>query len=41
MDKAFGEALRFAKANGVEIFAYDCQVGETFITLKSEIKIIL
>jgi len=41
MDKAFGEALRFAKANGVEVFAYDCEVGETFITLKSEIKIIL
>lgn len=41
MDKAFGEALRFAKANGVEAFAYDCEVGETFITLKDEIKIIL
>lgn len=41
MDKAFGEALRYAKANGVEVFAYDCEVGETFITLKSEIKIIL
>lgn len=41
MDKAFGEALRYAKANGVEIFAYDCSVSETSITLKNEIKIIL
>jgi sugar fermentation stimulation protein A len=41
MDKAFGEALRFAKANGVEVFAYDCFVSESSITLKSQIKIIL
>ena len=38
MDKAFGEALRFAEASGVDVFAYDCAVDETFITLKSEIK---
>ena len=41
MDKAFGEALRFAKANGVEVFVHDCEVGETFITLKNKIKIVL
>ena len=41
MDKAFGEALRFAKANGVDVFAYDCWVSENLITLKSEIKILL
>ncbi len=41
MDKAFGEALRYAKENGVDIFAYDCQVGEDFINMKDKVKIIL
>ena len=41
MDKAFGDALRFAKAEGVEVFAFDCAVSETSITLKNEIKILL
>lgn len=39
MDKKFGEALRLAKENGVDIFAYDCEVGEDNITLKDEVKI--
>lgn len=39
MDKPFGEALRFAKENGVDIFAYDCKVGENFITLNQEVEI--
>jgi sugar fermentation stimulation protein A len=39
MDKPFGKALRFAKENGVDIFAYDCKVGENFITLHQEVEI--
>jgi len=39
MDKKFGEALRFAKKNGVHILAYDCTVGESFIKLKDQIQI--
>lgn len=41
MDKDFGEALRLAKENGVDIFAYNCKVGENFITLKDEVKIVM
>ena len=26
MDSAFGEALRLAYKNGVDIFAYDCKI---------------
>lgn len=40
-DKAFGDALRLAYKNGVDIFAYDCSIGENFITLKNRIRIIL
>lgn len=39
MDKAFGEALRFAAANGVDIFAYDCKLGENYITLNESVEI--
>ncbi|MBC2399933.1 DNA/RNA nuclease SfsA [Clostridium tetanomorphum] len=39
MDKAFGDALRLAYKKGVELFAYDCNVGEKFITLKDKVKI--
>ncbi|CAB1262807.1 DNA/RNA nuclease SfsA [Clostridium sp. MT-14] len=39
MDKEFGENLRYAKQNNVEIFAYDCDVGEHFITLRDEVKV--
>lgn len=39
MDSKFGEALRFAKENGVHILAYDCTVGENFIKLKDQINI--
>jgi sugar fermentation stimulation protein A len=38
-DKAFGEALRYAYNNGIDIFAYDCKVGENFITLNEEVEI--
>lgn len=41
MDKEFGEALRYAKSKGVDIFAYECEVGDDFITLSKEVKIIL
>lgn len=39
MDKKFGEALRFAKENGVHILAYDCIVDENIITLRNEVQI--
>lgn len=39
MDRKFGEALRLAGKNGVDIFAYDSYVGENFITLKDEVEI--
>jgi sugar fermentation stimulation protein A len=41
MDSKFGEALRLAKKNGVDILAYDCSVGEKFITLDKEVTIVL
>lgn len=41
MDKNFSEALVLANKEGVDIFAYECDVGEDFITLKKEVKIIL
>lgn len=41
MDKEFGEALRLANKNGVDIFAYECKVGERFITLDKEVNVIL
>lgn len=39
MDKDFGIALRMAKSNGVDVMAYNCKVGENFITLSNEIQV--
>lgn len=36
-DKPFAEALRYAYSMGVDIFVYDCKVGENYITLNKEI----
>ncbi|MBU3114833.1 DNA/RNA nuclease SfsA [Clostridium lacusfryxellense] len=41
MDVAFGESLRLAFNSGVDIFAYECEVGEEFITLSKAVEIIL
>ncbi|MHC1682029.1 MAG: DNA/RNA nuclease SfsA [Clostridiaceae bacterium] len=41
MDKAFGEALRLAKKNKVDVFVYQCDIGEDFLTLSEEVKLIL
>jgi sugar fermentation stimulation protein A len=41
MDGAFGESLRLAYKNGVDIFAYECEVGEKFITLSKEVQVVL
>jgi len=41
MDASFGEALRLAFKNGVDIFAYECSVGENFITLNKNVEIVL
>lgn len=40
-DKAFGDALRFAKENNVDIFAYSCKVTEKSIELDKPVEIIL
>lgn len=39
MDKPFGEALRYAAACGVDIFAYNCFLGENYITLNESIEV--
>ncbi|MCT8978738.1 DNA/RNA nuclease SfsA [Clostridium sp. CX1] len=39
MDKNFGEALRYAKRKGVHVLAYDCFVGEKFITIKDLVEV--
>ncbi len=41
IDPDFGEALRLAVSEGVEIFAYRCEVTETSVKLKEQINIIL
>jgi sugar fermentation stimulation protein A len=41
MDGAFGKALRLAFKNDVDIFAYECEVGEDFITLSKSVEIVL
>lgn len=38
-DRKFGDALRRAAASGVDVFAYDCILGENYITLNKEIPI--
>ena len=40
-DPKFGESLRKAKSEGVDIFAYSCKVNEEGITLDKPIEIIL
>ena len=40
-DSKFGEALRAAKAAGVDIFAYNCLVTEESIEINQEVEIIL
>ncbi|MEG1257286.1 DNA/RNA nuclease SfsA [Clostridium sp.] len=41
MDKEFADTLRFAKVNGVDIYAYECSVGENFIELTNAIEVLL
>ncbi|MCY6355998.1 DNA/RNA nuclease SfsA [Clostridium sp. ZS2-4] len=41
MDKNFGNALRLAHKNGVDIFVYNCKVGENYIELDTTVDIIL
>lgn len=41
MDKAFGEALRYARNNGVDLYAYNSIVTENSITLNKRIQLIL
>ena len=40
-DKEFGEALRFAKENGVDIFAYNCIVTQEGIEINKPVEIII
>lgn len=40
-DKSFGEALRYAKENGVDVFAYNCKITEESIEINNEVTIIL
>lgn len=39
MDKAFGEALRYACDSGVDVYAYECTVTENSITLNREVQV--
>lgn len=41
MHKAFGDILKEANLSGVNIIAYDCNVGESFITINEEVKVVL
>lgn len=41
MDKNFGNALRLAHKNEVDIFAYKCKVGENYIELDEKVDITL
>lgn len=41
MDEDFSEALRFAEKNGVCVMAYNCKIGEKFITLDNTIPVVL
>jgi sugar fermentation stimulation protein A len=40
-DRQFGEALREASENGVDLYAYNCDVGENHITLLESVPILL
>lgn len=37
MDKVFGNALRYAHENGVDVLAYECKVTENSITLNKQV----
>ncbi|WP_238882245.1 DNA/RNA nuclease SfsA [Clostridium sp. YIM B02551] len=39
MDPKFGEAVKFAKKNGVDIYAYSCKVTEKSIEILKEIEV--
>jgi sugar fermentation stimulation protein A len=39
MDKAFGEALRLASRNGVDIYSYECKVTESSIVLDKAVEV--
>ncbi|MGE5629190.1 MAG: DNA/RNA nuclease SfsA [Solirubrobacterales bacterium] len=41
MDKHFGKALREAHENGVDIFAYNCDVGENYISILHRVPVLL
>lgn len=41
MDEKFAKALRLANKNGVDIFVYDCKVGENYIELNNSIRIVI
>ncbi|NMM64118.1 DNA/RNA nuclease SfsA [Clostridium sp. P21] len=41
MDMDFANALRFAHKKGVHVMAYNCKVGENFITLDQSIPVVL
>lgn len=41
MDSDFGKALRYAKNNGVDVMAYECDLGPEHITLKKEVEVVL
>ncbi|WP_298840300.1 DNA/RNA nuclease SfsA [Clostridium sp.] len=41
MDEAFGETLRLAYKSGVDIFVYECEVGENHITLSKSVEFVL
>lgn len=39
MDENFGKAVKYAKENGVDIFAYSCSVTEDSISIFKEVKV--
>lgn len=39
MDPKFAEAVTLAYKSGVDIFAYDCTIGENFLTLSNEVPV--
>lgn len=39
MDKVFGNALRYAHENGVDVLAYECNVTENSITLYKQVQV--
>lgn len=41
IDKLFGDALRYAKEQEVNIFAYECVVGENYITMSNSVEVIV